>query len=88
MSISIELLFAAVVQGFLGFGLIALGWWGLASADRLVMSERDEAEREARRRSYLIGARGCQAIGVLLLIFGIATGVSALLGVEPTFRPQ
>lgn len=79
---------AAVAQGLLGLGLMVFGRWGASKVDALIPSWVGEYERLARRRSYLIGARGCQFVGIVLLIFAVATGVASLAGIEPTLRPQ
>lgn len=88
MSVSHELVLAGVLQSVLGFGLIVLGRWGVASADRLVPPGVDESERVTQRRGHLLGGHGCQIVGVALLVFAVATGVAALAGVEPTLRPR
>lgn len=85
---SIAMTSAAVAQGGLGLCLVLFGWWGASKVDDLIPSWVSEEERLARRRSYLFGARGCQFVGFVLLIFAAATAVATLAGIEPTLRPQ
>lgn len=82
------LVVAAVVQLVLGVLLYLLGRWGRASADDLVPPRLDADEHRVRADGVALGGAVCQGLGVLLALFAVATAVAAVMGVDPTLRPQ
>lgn len=88
MSMSTSVVLAALAQGLLGVALMAFGRWAVGAADTLIPAGLNEEERARRHRGLLLGARACQFIGLVLLLFAVATAIASLAGVQPTLRPQ